>query len=57
MFYVIEGAVNVKVHDTTLILATGAIFIVPRGRPFLLPRKLFFTQALIVALEEEGKAA
>jgi centromere protein C len=33
VFYVIEGAVNLKVHDTTLVLATGAMFIVPRGKP------------------------
>jgi centromere protein C len=32
VFYVIEGAVNLKVHDTTLVLATGAMFLVPRGK-------------------------
>lgn len=31
VFYVIEGAVNLKVHNTTLVLATGAMFLVPRG--------------------------
>jgi len=33
MFYIIEGAVNRKVHDTTLVLASGAMFLVPRGKP------------------------
>lgn len=32
VFYVIEGAVNLKVHDTSLILATGGMFMVPRGK-------------------------
>lgn len=32
MFYVIEGAVNLKIHNTTLVLATGAMFMVPRGK-------------------------
>lgn len=31
VFYVIEGAVNLKIHDTSLVLATGAMFLVPRG--------------------------
>ena len=31
IFYVIEGAINLKVHNTTLVLATGAMFLVPRG--------------------------
>jgi len=31
VFYVIEGAVNLKVHETSLILATGGMFMVPRG--------------------------
>lgn len=31
VFYVIEGAVNLKVNNTTLVLASGAMFLVPRG--------------------------
>jgi centromere protein C len=31
IFYVIEGAVNLRVHETSLILATGGMFMVPRG--------------------------
>ena len=32
VFYVIEGAVNFKIHDTSMILATGGMFMVPRGK-------------------------
>lgn len=32
IFYVIEGAVNLKIHDTSLVLATGGMFMVPRGK-------------------------
>jgi hypothetical protein len=38
VFYVIEGAVNLKVHDTTLVLVTGAMFLVPRGKPLPTPQ-------------------
>ena len=31
VFYVVEGAVNLKIHDTSLVLATGGMFMVPRG--------------------------
>lgn len=30
----IEGAVNFKIHDTSMILATGGMFMVPRGKVF-----------------------
>ncbi len=33
IFYVIEGAVNLKIHNTSMVLATGGMFMVPRGRP------------------------
>jgi len=36
MFYVLDGAVNVKVHETQYIVCTDGLFIVPRGS-FLLP--------------------
>ncbi|GLB34534.1 putative centromeric dna binding protein [Lyophyllum shimeji] len=51
IFYVVEGAVNLKIHETSLILATGAMFIVPRGNSYFIENvaerdsKLFFTQA------------
>ena len=28
----IEGAVNFKIHETSMILATGGMFMVPRGK-------------------------
>ena len=31
VFFVIEGAVNVEVNYTTSVLASGAMFLVPRG--------------------------
>jgi len=30
-FYIAEGAVNFKVHDTSFVLAAGAMIMVPRG--------------------------
>ncbi|RXW13293.1 hypothetical protein EST38_g12561 [Candolleomyces aberdarensis] len=51
MFYVVEGAVKVKVHDTCLVLAPGGTFMVPRGNLYSIENvsqrdaKLFFTQA------------
>ncbi|KAG6853030.1 hypothetical protein C0991_007401 [Blastosporella zonata] len=51
IFYVIEGAVNVMIHDSSRLLATGAMFIVPRGNSYFIENlcerdvKLFFTQA------------
>ena len=31
IFYVIEGAVNFKIHETSMVVATGGMFMVPRG--------------------------
>lgn len=31
IFYVIEGAVNFKVHEVSKVVATGGMFIAPRG--------------------------
>ncbi|RDB22191.1 Centromere protein 3 [Hypsizygus marmoreus] len=62
VFYVIEGAVNLKIHETSLVLATGAMFIVPRGNTYFIENisdrdaKLFFTQARKVP-QEEAEAA
>ncbi|KAG5652126.1 hypothetical protein H0H81_006202 [Sphagnurus paluster] len=60
IFYVIEGALNLKIHDTSLVLATGAMFIVPRGNAYFIENiadrdtKLFFTQARIPKLPESA---
>ncbi|KAJ7193796.1 Mif2/CENP-C like-domain-containing protein [Mycena pura] len=51
IFYVIEGAVNLKVHNTSLIVAAGGMFMIPRGNTYFIENiaerdaKLFFTQA------------
>ncbi|KAJ7579047.1 Mif2/CENP-C like-domain-containing protein [Mycena floridula] len=51
VFYVIEGAVNLKIGDTSMVLCTGAMFMVPRGNTYFIRNisdrttKLFFTQA------------
>ena len=34
VFYVIDGAVNFRIHETSMILATGGMFMVPRGKNF-----------------------
>ncbi|KAJ7022062.1 Mif2/CENP-C like-domain-containing protein [Mycena alexandri] len=65
IFYVVEGAVNVFIADTQVVLATGGMFMVPRGNSYFIeniaerPAKLFFTQARKMRedeLEEEGGA-
>ncbi|KAF8213567.1 Mif2/CENP-C like-domain-containing protein [Mycena galopus ATCC 62051] len=51
IFFVVEGAVNVMVHHTSFVLATGGMFMVPRGNRYSIENvgersaKLFFTQA------------
>ncbi|KAJ6480813.1 Mif2/CENP-C like-domain-containing protein [Mycena vitilis] len=51
IFFVVEGAVNLKVCDTSLIVASGGMFMVPRGNTYFIENiaerdaKLFFTQA------------
>ncbi|KAF7337826.1 CENP-C-C domain-containing protein [Mycena venus] len=51
IFFVIEGAVNLKVCDTSLIIASGGMFMIPRGNTYFIENiaerdaKLFFTQA------------
>ncbi|KAH9917445.1 Mif2/CENP-C like-domain-containing protein [Fomitopsis serialis] len=58
VFYVIEGAVNLTVHKTSFILATGGMFLVPRGNMYHIRNiserdaKLFFAQARKVSDEE-----
>nr|GAT42702.1 predicted protein [Mycena chlorophos] len=51
IFYVIQGAVNLRICDTSLIIATGGMFMIPRGNTYFIENiaerdaKLFFTQA------------
>ncbi|KAF8205489.1 Mif2/CENP-C like-domain-containing protein [Mycena galopus ATCC 62051] len=51
IFLVVEGAVNLKVCDTSLIIASGGMFMIPRGNTYFIENiaerdaKLFFTQA------------
>ncbi|KAJ7785816.1 Mif2/CENP-C like-domain-containing protein [Mycena metata] len=63
IFYVVEGAVNVFIDETQVVLATGGMFMVPRGNSYFIeniaerPAKLFFTQARKMRedeVEEEG---
>jgi len=35
IFHVLEGAVNVRIHMSSYILATGGTFLVPRGELLL----------------------
>ncbi|GBE81851.1 predicted protein [Sparassis crispa] len=59
VFYVIEGAVNFKVHHTSYILTTGGVFLVPRGNMYYIENvaerdaKLFFAQARKVSKDED----
>ncbi|KAJ7169423.1 Mif2/CENP-C like-domain-containing protein [Mycena filopes] len=59
IFYVVEGAVNVVVAETNVILATGGMFMVPRGNTYFIENiaereaKLFFTQARKMREDEE----
>ncbi|KAJ7137942.1 Mif2/CENP-C like-domain-containing protein [Mycena epipterygia] len=59
IFLVIEGAVNLKVCDTSLIVASGGMFMIPRGNTYFIENiadrdaKLFFTQARKLREDEE----
>ncbi|KLO19245.1 hypothetical protein SCHPADRAFT_843935 [Schizopora paradoxa] len=58
IFYLIEGAVNLKIHRSSFVLATGGMFLIPRGNNYYLenisqrPAKLFFAQARKVTVGE-----
>ncbi|KIL00092.1 hypothetical protein PAXRUDRAFT_822039 [Paxillus rubicundulus Ve08.2h10] len=58
VFYVIQGAVSVFIHETNFIITTGGMFLVPRGNTYYIENiaerdaKLFFTQARMVAPED-----
>ncbi|KAJ7275508.1 Mif2/CENP-C like-domain-containing protein, partial [Mycena haematopus] len=65
IFYVVQGAVSVVVCDTCVVLATGGMFMVPRGNTYFIENiadrdaKLFFTQARKVREgdDEEGSSS
>ncbi|EIW84784.1 hypothetical protein CONPUDRAFT_48001 [Coniophora puteana RWD-64-598 SS2] len=66
-FCVLQGAIKVVIHESSMILATGGMFLVPRGNHYLIENicerevRLFFTQARRVPLEDfdegEGEGA
>ncbi|KAG2749841.1 hypothetical protein P692DRAFT_20832737 [Suillus brevipes Sb2] len=59
VFYVIEGAVAAVIHESQYIVATGGMFIVPRGNTYYIENisdrdaKVFFTQARQVLSDED----
>ncbi|EJD02264.1 uncharacterized protein FOMMEDRAFT_86864 [Fomitiporia mediterranea MF3/22] len=59
IFYLIEGAINLKVHRTSFVIASGGMFLIPRGNTYYIenisqrPAKLFFAQARQVNVDEE----
>ncbi|KAJ7029408.1 Mif2/CENP-C like-domain-containing protein [Mycena alexandri] len=63
IFYVIEGAVNLKVCETSVIVASGGMFMIPRGNTYFIENiadrdaKLFFTQARKMREGEEDESA
>ncbi|KAH6902391.1 Mif2/CENP-C like-domain-containing protein [Coprinopsis sp. MPI-PUGE-AT-0042] len=60
VFYVIEGTVCVKIHETPMVIATGGMFMVPRGNTYSVENishneaRLFFTQGRKVSSESEA---
>jgi centromere protein C len=59
VFYVIEGAVTFEVHESSYILCTGGMIIIPRGNSYYIENitervtRLFFAQMRRVATDEE----
>ncbi|KAJ3752040.1 Mif2/CENP-C like-domain-containing protein [Lentinula raphanica] len=59
IFHVVEGAVNVKIHDTAYIIAQGGSFMVPRGNIYFIENicertaKLMFVQAREITAGEQ----
>lgn len=49
MFYIIAGAINLRIHNSSLILATGAMFMVPRGASLT---RICFDSWLIVSIRK-----
>ncbi|THV03991.1 hypothetical protein K435DRAFT_962121 [Dendrothele bispora CBS 962.96] len=58
IFHVLEGAINVRIHRNSYILATGGTFMVPRGNVYYIenvsnrPAKLMFVQAREITVNE-----
>ncbi|KAF5373827.1 hypothetical protein D9758_000978 [Tetrapyrgos nigripes] len=58
IFHVLDGAVNVRIHMTSFILASGGTFMVPRGNVYYIenisdrPAKLMFVQAREMTVNE-----
>ncbi|KAJ7453078.1 Mif2/CENP-C like-domain-containing protein [Mycena latifolia] len=63
IFFVIEGAVNLKIYETSLVVASGGMFMVPRGNTYFIENiadrdaKLFFTQARKMREGEDDEEA
>ncbi|PBK93267.1 hypothetical protein ARMGADRAFT_1012959 [Armillaria gallica] len=61
IFYVIEGVVNVRIHQTYHTVSAGGMFMVPRGNTYSIenvsdkPSKLVFTQARESAVASDGE--
>ncbi|KAF5313505.1 hypothetical protein D9611_008548 [Ephemerocybe angulata] len=61
IFYVVEGAVNLKVHETSMVVSTGGMFMVPRGNTYFIENisqrdaRLFFTQARKTMNDEDER--
>ncbi|KAG7448359.1 uncharacterized protein BT62DRAFT_930434 [Guyanagaster necrorhizus] len=60
IFYVIEGVVNVRIHQTYHTVSAGGMFMVPRGNTYSIenvsdkPSKLVFTQARESTVSSDG---
>jgi len=58
IFWVIQGTVRVRIHESDYVFATGGMFMVPRGNVYHVQNigqrdsKLFFTQARMIPAEE-----
>ncbi|KAJ7456533.1 Mif2/CENP-C like-domain-containing protein [Mycena latifolia] len=63
IFFVVQGAVKVVVGETEFILASGGMFMVPRGNSYYIENiaerdaKIFFTQARKMREEDEAHSS
>ncbi|KAJ7102397.1 Mif2/CENP-C like-domain-containing protein [Mycena belliarum] len=61
IFFVVQGAVNVVVGETNAVVASGGMFMVPRGNSYFIQNiadrdaKIFFTQARKMREEDEDE--
>ncbi|TDL24984.1 hypothetical protein BD410DRAFT_813828 [Rickenella mellea] len=62
VFYLIEGAITLKIHRSSFILSSGGMFLVPRGNTYYIENicnreaKLFFAQARKIPVGEDDNA-